>query len=168
MKPVMTMKGDKEAKRMLETVARISTWYKNATMLGHGRDDGENNANIAQYLRDQGRNFFETQSTADAAAKAFAKKTEIVAVKAKRIVSEGGRRNLAGQVWTAAMEAALAAAEKNIKEGNFEGGGKHSLTPDYAARKQKDHGFTMPIGKATGQLLNNLSEHVGNIKLHKT
>jgi len=160
------MKGDKEAKRMMQAVAAISTRFRNATIKGGGRTEGGSNADVAEGLRDQGRNFFETQTTADAAAKAFAKMTELVAVKAKHKPTASDA--LIGQVWIAAMKAAATAAVKNIESGQFDGGGNHSLTPDYSAQKQKKHGFTMPIGKATGQLLNNLSAHVGNIKLHKT
>lgn len=150
---------------MLQACQAISSRFKNATLAAKGRADGGSNANVADGLRGQGRNFFETQETANAAAEAFARTTEIVAAKAKANPTQSDA--LIGQVWIAAMAAAADAAAKNINDGNFEGGGSSSLSDAYAARKQKDHGFTYPIGKATGDLLNNLSSHVGNIRLHK-
>jgi hypothetical protein len=159
------MKGDKEARRMMQAVAAISTRFRNATLAGKGRADRGNNADVAEGLRDQGRNFFETQETADAAAKAFARVTEIVATKAKRTPTQSDA--LIGQVWIAAMKAAAARAVENINAGNFEGGGSTSLTPEYSADKQRDVGFTMPIGKKTGDLLNNLAA-AGTIRLQKT
>ena len=150
---------------MMQTLGAISSRYKNATIPGKGRSDGRTNAQVGDGLRDQGRNFFETQETADAAAKAFAKHTELAAIKAKR--SPRVADAVVAQVWIAAMKAAANAAVKNIEGGNFEGGGSSTLTPAYAARKQSNVGFTMPIGKATGELLNNLAQHVGNITVHK-
>jgi hypothetical protein len=162
------MTGDKEAKRMMRAVAAISARFRNATLAGKTRKDGGNNATVAEGLRDQGRNFFETQKTADAAAKAFARMTEVVAMKAKRQPSQSDA--LIGQVWIAAMKAASEAAAKNINDGNFEGGGSTTLSEAYAIQKAKPPpagvGFTMPIGKATGDLLNNLAA-AGTIRLHK-
>ena len=168
MKPVFNMTGDAELTRMMDALAKISSHYVSADMHGKERADGKNNAEIAGYLREQGRNFFETQSTADAAAKAFAAQLEIAAARAKTAKTDGQRANLAAQVWIAAMEAALERAAKNIDEGAFEGGGSASLSEIYEPQKYRDHGFTYPIGKATGELLNNLSSHAGNIKLKRS
>jgi hypothetical protein len=158
------MKGDKEAARMMRAAAAISSRFRNATLAGKGRADKGNNATVAEGLRDQGRNFFETQETADAAAKAFARTLEIVAMKAKRQPTQSDA--LIGQVWIAAMKAASARAVENINSGTWEGPGKANLTKKYADRKQRDHGFQYPIGKATGDLLNNLAA-AGTIRLHK-
>jgi hypothetical protein len=42
------------------------------------------------------------------------------------------------------------------------------LTPKYAALKKKKFGFTHPIGKASGQLLDNVAPASKNIKLNRS
>jgi hypothetical protein len=55
-----------------------------------------------------------------------------------------------------------------IESGNIAGGGAVApLTQQYAKAKMKKHGFTKPIGVATGQLLDNLSQDVKNVKVIK-
>lgn len=56
----------------------------------------------------------------------------------------------------------------HIVRGTVAGGGSvDALSPEYAKVKQRKYGFTHPIGVATGQLLDNLSPDVKNIKIIK-
>ena len=53
---------------------------------------------------------------------------------------------------------------RRINSGDWLGGGDSELNPEYEKQKQKKHGFTRPIGVATGQVLDNVSPSKRNIR----
>ena len=77
-------------------------------------------------------------------------------------------RQAQGAMLKAAMEKYMEMVTDNIEEQRAMGG-VVPLTEDYADYKRKTYGFETPIGKATGQLLENLDTSISakNIKLEK-
>jgi hypothetical protein len=71
-----------------------------------------------------------------------------------------------GNALKAACKSYLTWLSGNIENQTWKGGGG-DLSEDYAARKQKQHGFTHPIGVASGQLLDNVSPISKNIKFNR-
>lgn len=124
--------------------------------------DEPTNAEILQYLAEQGRNFTEMDaSELDEIAQAFVDKIEEFMSKVE--AAEKGKdqmkaaRNTAANSWKAAMLEDMRLVTEHIEEGRFTGGGNKDLSPAYARFKQAAVGFTHPIGKFHGELIDNLN-----------
>lgn len=165
--PTLTLKGDKRAKAMIKALMKLQTAVTGAGLHGKGRvDSNTNNASIAEgFIKLHKRDFFNTQNVADAAAEAFARAAEQRITKMKPGQKATG---VAMYAWRQGMKAAMAEVIKNINNAKWDGGGKNYLSDDYGDWKEMKLGFTLPIGKATGQLIKNFDKsNVGNITLYK-
>lgn len=165
--PTLSIEGDKRALAMMKELEKLGSIINGADLHGKTRQEGgKDNGQVAQWLIKQGRDFFSTEAGAEAAAQAFADAVEERMAKATEGNMKAGA--VAGYAWVQAMKAAMKVAAENINAGNFEGGGSEKLDPAYEKAKAAMHGFAYPIGKATGQLLDNLSSsNYGNIKLKR-
>lgn len=141
-----------------------------------GRGD-LNNAEILDFLAKGGRDFViaddaMVKKTAEVITESimadmqqFLTKVE-KAKKGKRAASAEERvaTQIATRAFLAAGEVWLEQITENIESGKWEGDGSDKLNPEYEKRKQAKHGFAYPIGKATGQLLDNLAPKNRNLK----
>ena len=142
-----------------------------------GGKRGLNNAQILEYLADGGRDFVMAddaivKKTAQAIVDSvmedmqqFLKRVE-KRKKGKRPESAEERvaTEIASRAFKRAGEVWLEQITENIEAGKWEGDGSDRLNPDYEKRKQAKHGFAYPIGKATGQLLDNVAPKNRNLK----
>jgi hypothetical protein len=83
--------------------------------------------------------------------------------KAMALQMKWARQIMGGALRSAAMSF-LKWITNNIETQNWNGEGG-DLSEEYAAIKKKKFGFTHPIGKATGQLIDNVAPSSKNIKL---
>lgn len=139
---------------------------------------------IAKQLMEFGRDFFSLDDAqSEQVAQAFTAEvqrrldgvagvaigTSSVARAVGKASAEGTRmaRETAGAAYTEAMKRYMQIVEENITHQRTAfGGSPDALSPEYAEWKQKEFGFTTPIGVATGQLRENFDpSNKGNIRL---
>lgn len=124
-------------------------------------EDDKTNAEILGYLKEQGRDFVDTSpSESERVAGAFVARIEdfmdkIYSAEGKGIMRAG--RNAAANAWKSAMERLMVIVTEHIESGNFTGGGNPELSPAYARFKEAAVGFQKPIGKFSGQLIDNIN-----------
>ena len=155
---ITTSSPPAEWSALFEQLKDLDTKYAGVELIGR-RADGVDYTKLMQGLIDTGRDFFSAdQPVADAVAQAMATAIEdSVAGLAKK-----GRTatddQLALKGLKAAMEEYMAQVVKRIENQTVaDGGGPEPLSPAYAKYKERKFGFTTPIGKATGQLLQSLA-----------
>ena len=159
--------------------------------------DGVENDEIANWLIGGGRDFFslndwEAGEVAAMFAKVVQSQMDTIAKKQIRAAGKGLKgiekvaamtkasaagpgldaqraTQVAGKAYKEAMAKWMHIVSDRIdKQQTVYGGSPDALTPEYAAQKQKDFGFTTPIGVATGQLREQFDpSNVGNIRLYK-
>jgi hypothetical protein len=169
-------------------VRSLGSEFRGVDLRGKTRvtDDDEeiglNNATVAQWLADGGRDFFSSdQIIADRCAGIITAEIERRLAAAARRKPRKTRRgakprskqrqinNITGGALRLAMYAYIEYVRARILQGRLaDGSGPDELSVAYAAHKRKEFGFTHPIGVASGQLLDNLdSMNTGNIRLRK-
>lgn len=87
---------------------------------------------------------------------------------AKTEETRAAARSAAAATWRAAMREYMEIVTEHIQEQTGPDGApleSPSLSPDYAARKQRAVGYTLPIGKRSGQLLENLNASIASGKI---
>jgi hypothetical protein len=109
-------------------------------------------------------------STGKVSSRIRNKQTQIIAasaagdiVKASKLKAQWAKQIMGNALRSAALSF-LKWISGNINSGNWNGEGG-DLSEEYAAYKKKKFGFTHPIGKATGQLIDNVAPSSKNIKL---
>lgn len=174
---------------MLEALAKIAEKRKSADLNSKQREESDstlNNAEIFEFLAAGGRDFVTPSSKAldemDKAAVAAIEK----GLARYKVGRKGGRLTNAGRMTqtqanrvqaTALMSAAqvwMKEITRRIEQGDFTDTGERTrsggsvlsqLSEEYEKWKRKEYGFAYPIGKATGQLLDNVAPGTRNIKL---
>lgn len=171
--------GLEEADMMLQALQRISKVRRSADLNSkqrHEADSTMNNAQILKFLDDGGRDFVTPSSKAlDEMDKAAVTMIEKGLAK-YRVGHQGGRITNAGKMTQAqargvqsnaigaAAQIWLKEITRRVKEGDWTGDGDPKLVEEYEKWKRKTFGFAYPIGKATGQLLDNVAPGSRNIK----
>lgn len=164
---------------MLRALEKIAKTKMAADLNAKERHDNAtlNNAEILQFLARQGRNF--VTPSRDALRdidKAALKEIEKGLAKYKvgrsgsRIVNKGEMneakaRGVIGNALRSAAKVWQKEITRRIEEGDFEGDGDPKLSEEYEKYKEKLYNFAYPIGKATGQLLDNVRPDTRNLKL---
>jgi hypothetical protein len=123
------------------------------------KDGGPSNAEILGWLDDLEYKFTQTDASenediAEAWTKMFEKFKHTLFSRGNQN-SKGLAINVAGKSFRAAMLKFMEIVSDNINTGRTHG--KTVLEPSTIETKQREHGFAYPIGKATGELLANLS-----------
>jgi len=153
--------GLKELKPYLRQLAAVGNVVEAVELNAKDRaDGGPNNAEILQWLDDLTYRFTQTDSSeneqiAEAWVKMFEKLKHTLKVPKGGKESKGKAINVASKSWKEAMRKYMEIVANNINDGNTHG--KTVLEPSTVETKQREHGFVYPIGKATGQLLDNLN-----------
>lgn len=187
--------GLEEAQEMLAFLHGLGNTIMAAQVLGHSRkeDPSKNNKQVLEWLGENhpggNRNFHSlTDAEQQKMNKIFVdklhkalKKYEKRALKRNiaigRALLKGGpsaaiakQQQFASNTMAQALRATCMEYLKwlttNIEQGQWRGSGG-DLDAEYAEQKQKKHGFTHPIGVATGQLLDNVAPSSKNIELVK-
>jgi hypothetical protein len=174
-------KGLEQAGQLLRALEKISKTRMTADLNAKERHDDArlNNAEILQFLASQGRDFVtpSTEALKDIDEAAL-KEIEQGLAKYKvgrsgsRIVNKGDMTEVKARgVMGSALRRAAAEWQKEItrriEEGDFTGGGDPKLEEEYEKYKLSQYGFAYPIGKATGQLLDNVAPASRNLKLRR-
>ena len=152
--------GLDEANRALERAFGTATAIAAVQLTSKKREDEpDTSAQVLQDLAGGGRDFAYASSDLTG---------QIAATVARGVQAQINARaqnvdSAAAKVYTAAMKTYREAVVARINSGDWEGGGG-DLSPAYAAEKREKHGFTYPIGIATGQLIRELAT-AGRIKL---
>lgn len=147
--------------KMLEKVCGGKA-YKAVELRPKQRKDGDHtNAEIMKFLAEQGRDFRHPDSKElDEIGRAFIKEIETkFKTLAEKTNVEKAAKNVSGLGFREAMKVYMASTTERIEEAIWKGDGDKQLSEKYEKFKQRVYGFTYPIGKATGQLLDNLNPH---------
>jgi hypothetical protein len=155
----ITVKGDTKFAALLQQIERLDTVFKGVRLIGK-REDGVDSDDIIESLIERDRDFFAPDDAVaeDVAAAAAAELEKRLAAAAEIDSPKPTDNELAGSMLRAAMKAYMAAVVQRIEQQRTaSGGAPRELTAAYAAQKEKDVGFITPIGKRTGQLLENLT-----------
>jgi uncharacterized protein len=156
--------GMEEVKAILESIAKYTSSISGAELRAKSRSEGAaTNAEIIQeYLIDQDRDFVtlsETESESIAQTMANRIERAVEEIKAGEIKSSIERKvdNAIADGYIKAIQRYMEIVTEHIEQGKSSAGSfEGTLSPKYAARKQAKYGFDYPIGKASGQLLDNL------------
>jgi len=193
------VEGIEEAQAMLKTLETYGNTINAAEVLGHKRESDTgasrdiNNAEILEWLADDGRNFYELDDAEMAKidrkfvamlSKGLERWTHLTTKGTQRSMMRTlGRGLKSGNLGGALLDQAAKAARQimgsslratcklylkiiseNVENGRWLGH-RGDLTKEYADYKQKKYGFTHPIGVASGQLRANIAPLSRNIKL---
>ncbi len=176
---------------MMEFVNYVGNTVKSVDLHGKKRKpmpDGTGgdlkNDEVAAFLKKGGRDFFKaTPATANDVAAAIAAEMQtrlnfmtrakltagMLAGKTLRGVGKNTKKKaqeIAAAGLTKGMQVYMQSVVANIESGTWEGDGSHELSEEYEAWKLRKLKFAYPIGKASGQLLENLdSSNKANIRL---
>jgi hypothetical protein len=170
--------GLENSMAMLQTLEKIAKVKRSADLNAKQRiEEGDNNAEILEYLADGGRDFVTpSKKSLDEMDKSALAEIE-KSLATFKVTTTGGRITsksaLSQQQAKAVLSKALVAAAQDwmreitrrINESDWIGDGDRQLSEEYEKAKKKKHGFAYPIGKATGQLLANVAPGIRNIKL---
>ena len=180
--------GLAQAQDLLATLKKMGAKPRSVDLHGKQRLEGNdaNNAEVLGWLKNTGRDFITpTKEMMDEIGEALKNEIEEGLIKAKarraaRAVTASAKQTpykpkgddqLAKSVMNRALKNAMFKAMKimsdRINNQETADGVLTELTEKYAAYKQKKFGFTRPIGKATGQLIDNLAQSARNIKLRR-
>ena len=191
--PIIEIDGIEEAQDLIQKLHALGSSIQSAEVNGRARkEDGrKNNAQVLRWLGENhkggNRNFWEmTQAETDTIViKPFVKKlmdslNEMgnhptkSSMKAAAVAKLGDVKKAAqwanqkmGNAMKAACNAYLRWVSANIENGNWKGSAG-DLDSAYADLKKKRHGFTHPIGVATGQLLDNVAPSKKNIQINRS
>jgi hypothetical protein len=172
--------GLEEANMMLKALEKIARVRRSADLNSKHRREGNsklNNAEIFKFLADGGRDFVTPSSKAlEAIDKAAVAKIEQglarykVGHKGGRLINAGNMtqsqaRQVQAKALVDAAQVWMAEITRRINDGDWTGDGDPKLVEEYERYKNKKFGFAYPIGKATGQLLDNVAPGTRNIKL---
>jgi hypothetical protein len=147
---------------------------KGVVFASHGRkeDPSVTNSQVLEWLRDGGRDFKtitddEVKEIEDAFIHEVERRMERLGTRDIKSI-----KNTMNSILVSGLKASLmkiiSIIHTRIERGTVAGGASvKQLSEEYSKVKQRKHGFTKPIGKATGQLLENLSQDVKNIKVIK-
>ena len=182
-------KGLAEAQELLATLEKMGAKKRSVDLHGKERlesGSSANNAQIMEWLKDTGRDFITptqdmmakigqklSDEIEDGLVKAYARRAAraIKAHAKQKPYKPKGDDQLARSVMNRALKNAMFEAmeimTERIEKQETADGVLKELTEAYAAYKQKKFGFTTPIGKATGQLIDNLEPAARNIKLRR-
>jgi hypothetical protein len=172
--------GLEEANMLLEALAKIAKVKRSADLNSKTRQETDsvlNNAEIFDFLARGGRDFVTPSKKAlsdiDKAALAAIEKGLLkykVGHKGGRITNAGKMtqaqaRGVQAKALVAAAQVWMKEITRRINDGDFTGDGDPKLEEEYEKWKQKLYGYAYPIGKATGQLLDNVAPGTRNIKI---
>lgn len=172
--------GLQAAMKLMQRMHGIPRAYRGVKLSDVERTESDaENSIIAEALQKSGRDFFslrkgdeqhivaaydrEIQIALDKEARLLAKLERSTAVGAAaklatfKGAAEGRARGMAGKALRAAMAEYMRLVTQNIEQQRTKSGAPRELTEEYAAVKQRRWGFVHPIGKASGQLLENLN-----------
>ncbi len=170
--------GMKEAMALLKVLNKIGASIKAVELHGKRRIEGSDNdnADVLDYLSKGGRDFISSDDAMAAdAGRAFMREAR------KRIGQHGGIKGVKGlanaekvarEITMVGFYAAMDEVKRHIRTRidtgkTADGGSPDDLSKAYATYKQNKHGFTKPIGKATGQVYDNLAPGKRNVKFKK-
>jgi hypothetical protein len=171
--------GLNESKALLESLFKIAGVRRSADLNAKERQEGggDNNAEILDHLAKGGRDFVtpskDAQREIDQAClreiEKGLKKYESTASQGRITPSKAMTQSKAKQVMGKALVEAAKEWNKEItrriEEGDWTGDGDRKLSEEYEKHKQNKYKFAYPIGKATGQVLDNVGPGTRNIKL---
>lgn len=170
-------KGLEQAMNMLKTINRLGNAVKSLELRAKDRIESKapNNAKIMQQLIRDERDFFSPNDELIAEmdkAMVFAMEQELI--KQTKIVA-AGHKSMKQAATVVASKGFIEASEvwrrtivKRIEGGRTaQGTVPKELSEKYKKWKLKIVNFTHPIGKLTGQLLDNMAPGRRNIKLRK-
>jgi hypothetical protein len=159
---------------VLSQLEDFDTKFSGVKLIG-ARDDGREFEVIVDSLIENGRDFFTPDSKiAEDVARAFAaeveKRAQAAFKRRRRAIRKATRTGsqlvaaktmsddaIAGAALREGMKAYMMGVMDRLSEQRTSSGGApDSLTPEYAAYKEKRWGFVTPIGVASGQLLASL------------
>jgi hypothetical protein len=169
----LNSEGLEKMSAALAELKKAGSEYSGVTLSGSSRIDDPKvrNSEILEYLGKSGRKFtepfqFEVQQIAQAAVEEYMKRLQIA------FDSAGKKQKWARQTSAAALRASMieymTAVKSHIENGQAPGGVK-DLSDPYKDRKNRKYGFVYPIGKASGQLIEDLDTAFasGRMKLTK-
>lgn len=159
MEMAITLQGDTEFQELFRQIEELSTRFAGVRLIAT-REDGRDTDKIVDGLTAHGKDFFSSDDAvaelvAEASAAEIEKRMQAAAKKGRPAPGDDA---LAGSMLRAAIKAYSEAVKDRIESQRVAGGGSPDpLTPEYAAYKERKYGFTSPIGKASGQLLEGLA-----------
>lgn len=168
-------KGLEQAMALLKTLQHMGNAIKAVQLLGKDREDSnKNNAEIITFLIKQDRDFFSAdESMISRIDKKMVEimEEELTKQTLQRVKTGKSQKSVAQAVAAKAFLAGMEIAKEIMVERiesqtTVDGSAPAELSEQYANWKQAKFGFTT-IGKATGQLLDNLAPGSRNIKLRK-
>jgi hypothetical protein len=165
----------------LKSIEKIGDVFKAVDLHAKERAEGtgSNNAQILDWLGKQGRDFVTprdgdvqkiAQAFADSVIEDLGQKLKTIGSKTKTggtITADQIARQISGKAYKKAAQVWLEEITRRIEDGDFDGGGDSKLSPEYEKYKEGKFGFAYPIGKASGQVLDNVSPKTRNLKLRK-
>jgi hypothetical protein len=160
----ITSEGDDRFAALLKQIEKLSTRFHGVRLIGK-RQDGVDSDDIIESLIERNRDFFSpddavAEDVASAAAEELEKRLAAAASEKRPNPTDNA---LAAAMLKAAMMAYMKAVVERIEsQRTASGAAPQKLTPAYAAYKEKTFGFITPIGKASGQLLENLTPGGGS------
>lgn len=162
-------RGLSKAKAQMDWLAKMGARISGVHLPGSARNDtGATNGEIIDYLAEGGRDIRADQEDADKAAMAFKVQVELALNKIKDVPRGSAKvQQEAAKAWRAAGRVIKEIMRERVDQGKVQGGGDASkVSEDYAAQRLRKYGIPEDIVfKATGQLLSNLSQGDGALKL---
>jgi len=155
----ISLKGDTQFKALLRQLERLDTVFKGVRLRAK-REDGVDSDDIVESLIKRDRDFFTADNAVaeSVAASAAAELEKRLAAAAKLGNPSPTDNALAGAMLKAAMATYMKEVVDRIEsQRTASGAAPRELTPEYAAYKEKEFGFVVPVGKASGQLLESLT-----------
>ena len=188
---VQGLEGSQQMLKMLEFFANMGMGIELNARHRFGEDGEEDefditNADILDFLDEQGRNFVDPppvhrmdkaqMKAIEKGVKSIPKRMMTKKTNMKRLVNSAKRglssnlQRLAREQMARGLRAAAKEWKKEItrriEQGDWTGGGG-DLNPEYEAEKLRAVGFAHPIGKRTGQLIDNVAPNTRNLKIIK-
>jgi hypothetical protein len=169
--------GLENSMAMLRTLEKIAKVKRSADLNAKQRiEEGDNNAEILEYLADGGRDFVTPskksldemdKSALDVIEKslaAFKVTTTGGRITNKSALSQQQAREVLSNALMAAAQDWMREITRRINEADWTGDGDRKLSPEYEAYKRKHFKSVYPIGIASAQLLANVAPGSRNIK----
>ncbi len=166
-------KGFNRARKQMLALSQLEAAYTGVYLPGHRRDEGGtgiSNGEVIDYLADGGRDIRANERDVDKCARAFVTVVELGLMKVRdqpKKMQLQKARQLAAKAWRAAGMAMKAIMLERVESGTDNtGGAARALTGDYIDFKNRKYGQAA-IYKATGQLVSNLAQGPGALRLSR-
>ena len=164
--------GLKESKNLLKTIEKLGNVFRGVQLNAKDRKDNsdKDNAQILQHLADHGRDFVSADMDLlneidKAVSDEIEKGLQYHASNLHTDQSSRLARKIGASAWKKGGITWNEEITRRIEEADWIGSGSAELSEPYGTQKEKKHGFKYPIGKATGQVFDNVSPESRNIKI---